>query len=54
MELEFQNDVKCTPQVQFHLLCCQYFVVHVIQGGAVSHVEGPKQSVSFFLYLLCL
>lgn len=36
------------------LLGGQYFVVHIIQGTTVSHVECPKQSVSLFLYLLCL
>lgn len=37
-----------------NLLCCQYFVVHIIQGGAVSHMESPEESVPLFLYLLCL
>lgn len=36
------------------LLGGQYFVVHIIQGRTVSDVESPKQSVSLFLYLLCL
>lgn len=36
------------------LLRCQYFVIHIIQRGAVSHVEGPEESVPLFLYLLCL
>ena len=36
------------------LLRCQYFVVHIIQGGAVSHMEGPEESVPLFLYFLCL
>lgn len=36
------------------LLSGQYFVVHIVQGRTVSHVESPKQSVSLFLYLLCL
>lgn len=36
------------------LLCCQYFVVHIIQGGAVSHMESPKEGVPLLFNLLCL
>lgn len=49
----FKNMMRSNIQIPV-LLCCQYFVVHIIQGRAVSHVESPKESVSLFLYLLCL
>lgn len=29
-------------------------MIHIVQGGAVSHMESPEQSVPLFLYLLCL
>ena len=36
------------------LLCGQDLVVHVVQRGAVSHMERPKQSVPLLLDLLSL
>lgn len=32
----------------------QNFMIHVVQGRAVSHVEGPKQGVPLLLYLFSL